>query len=96
MTPILQTLAGLSSAEQIFATLELPFDQTVLDVHRLHLLKRFREHLKPLGPAPDTAAVRAALARAYDEYAGGAGPKSFKVFRQAQGFVALGDIAPLR
>lgn len=43
---ILAHIASLSSAEEIFTYLLLPFDQKVLDVSRLHIMKRMGQYLK--------------------------------------------------
>jgi nitrogenase-stabilizing/protective protein len=95
---ILDRLRGLSAAEEFFAALGVAFDQKALDVHRLHILKRFNEYLAKAGAKagaePDEAACRGCLEQAYRDYAEASGPvrKSFKVFRQAEaakGFVPL-------
>lgn len=43
---ILQTLRSLSSAEDFFRVLEVPFDARVLHVCRLHILKRMGEYMR--------------------------------------------------
>lgn len=102
MCSTLDRLARLSSAEQFFAALGIAFDPHVLNVHRLHILKRFNEHLRPesLTGMEDDAieqACRNALEKAYGEFSTGPGPRTFKVFQQAHtGFVALSDIRPAR
>lgn len=102
MCSTLDRLSRLSSAEQFFAALGIGFDPHVLNVHRLHILKRFNELLNPdsLEGRDDgevEQACREALEKAYGEYAAGAGPRTFKVFHQSQtGFVALSDIRPAR
>lgn len=91
----LSRLHGLSAAEDFFAVLGIAFEPKVLDVHRLHILKRFNELLDPRslnGVGEDAAMERArvALSTAYMEYEAGIGPKTFKVFREAHaGFVPL-------
>lgn len=90
---IQETLAGLSSAEQFFETLGVPFDQQVVHVSRLHILKRFRELMRGLGPDAGEAECRDALAAAYAEFAEGRGTKTFKVFKDAMpGFVPLSGL----
>lgn len=94
---ILQTLAGLSSAEQFFDALGVPFDPKVVNVSRLHILKRFRELMRDLGDDAGEAQCRAALEAAYGEFAAGQGRKTFKVFRDAMpGFVPLTDLVAAR
>ncbi|MBI3444738.1 MAG: nitrogenase-stabilizing/protective protein NifW [Magnetospirillum sp.] len=99
---ILDTLATLSSAEQFFETLSVPFEQSVVNVSRLHILKRFKEVLRAtdMNELPDEqkkAVCRAALIEAYEDFAEGRGTKTFKVFQDAPkpAFVSLGDIRPV-
>jgi nitrogenase-stabilizing/protective protein len=98
---ILDTLATLSSAEQFFETLQVPFDQSVINISRLHILKRFREVLRSanvdgLAEYEVEAVCRAALIEAYEDFAEGRGTKTFKVFKDAHpGFVGLSDIRPM-
>jgi nitrogenase-stabilizing/protective protein len=93
---IQQTLAGLSSAEQYFETLGVSFDPMVVNVSRLHILKRFRELMRDMGDDAGEAECRAALEAAYGEFASGQGRKTFKVFKDAMpGFVPLTDLAPI-
>jgi nitrogenase-stabilizing/protective protein len=98
---ILDTLAALSSAEQFFQTLQVPFEQSVINVSRLHILKRFRELLRSadvdgLAEYEVEAVCRAALIEAYEDFAEGRGIKTFKVFKDAQpNFVGLNDIRPM-
>jgi nitrogenase-stabilizing/protective protein len=70
------TLACLetsSSAEDLFAALGVDYDPKVLDVARLHILKRMSEYLagEMLDGLPDvvvTARCKAALLRAYENF----------------------------
>lgn len=102
MCSTLDRLSRLSSAEQFFVALGIAFDPHVLNVHRLHILKRFNHHLDrdaiaTLDDAEAEACCRVALTTAYEEFASGSGPKMFKVFQQQQtGFVPLSDIRPTR
>ncbi len=95
---VLATLAKLSAAEQFFETLSVPFDVEVLNVSRLHILKRFRELIRTtdmdgLEDGAVEAVCRAALIEAYEEFAEGKGRKTFKVFRDAMpGFVPLTEL----
>lgn len=101
---ILDTLATLSSAEQFFHVLDVAFDQKVVNVSRLHILRRFREvldsaDLDGLGDDEVEAVCRAALVEAYEDFAEGRGAKTFKVFADARpGFVPLAGLrrAPRR
>jgi nitrogenase-stabilizing/protective protein len=96
---ILDTLARLSAAEQFFDTLGVPYDPHVLNVSRLHILKRFKDLLRSadiegLDDDSVTAVCRAALIEAHDECAEGRASKTFKVFqeRARPAFVPLGEI----
>ncbi|AEI38189.1 nitrogenase stabilizing/protective protein NifW [Zymomonas mobilis] len=40
------TLRGLSSAEEFFNTLEVPYDSKILNVARLHILRRMHTYLE--------------------------------------------------
>lgn len=98
---ILDTLATLSSAEQFFETLNVQFEQSVVNVSRLHILKRFRELLRSadmdgLAEFEVEAVCRAALIEAYEDFAEGRGVKTFKVFKDARpNFVGLSEIRPV-
>jgi nitrogenase-stabilizing/protective protein len=98
MSSFLATLAGLSSAEQFFDLLGVPYDGAVLNVSRLHILKGFHDQLdfatlETMADGEAETACRAALAAAYRDFAAGQGTKTLKVFRQAEpGFVPLSDL----
>ena len=99
MHPFLEGLAKLSAAEQFFDTLGVPFEQPVLNVHRLHILKAFHDRLgKASFDGIDDAAARAlcasALAESYQDFAAGNGAKTFKLFKQQsqRAFVPLADL----
>ncbi len=94
MNDILAQMRSLSSAEEFFEHLSLPYDPAVLHVNRLHILKRFNQYLGAHEPEltdPDSgvrlAACRALLARAYRDFVRStpAQEKVFKVFQDAQG-----------
>ncbi len=72
-TDIARRLKASSSAEDFFAMLGVPYDEAVLRVARLHILKRMGEYLAgdDLEGLPDAvAAARAAavLQRAYSDF----------------------------
>jgi nitrogenase-stabilizing/protective protein len=86
---ILARLRRCDAADAFFVELDLPYDRRVLDVARLHILRRMADYL---GAAPDsldeaaaTAACRAALARAYADFVASTPlrERGFKVLREA-------------
>jgi nitrogenase-stabilizing/protective protein len=92
MTPLLARLPHLSTAEDFFRLLDLPYAEAVLDVSRLHILKRFqqyiaREDLHALSEDEQFGRLRAALARAYDDFVQSTplAERLFKVLRAADG-----------
>ncbi|GAB4358678.1 MAG: nitrogenase stabilizing/protective protein NifW [Oricola sp.] len=66
---VLDELSRLSSAEDFFVALDVPFDETVVRVARLHILRRMGQYLAggEFGGLDD-AAIRA-LCRGYLEQA---------------------------
>lgn len=99
---LLASLEKLSAAEQFFEALDLAFDQQVVNVNRLHILKRFNalldmESLRGLDDGAARVACRHALEKAYGEFAAGQGQKTFKVFQEAKtGFVPLSALGSFR
>lgn len=72
MNQSIDKLKSLSSAEDFFQALDVPYDPQVLRVARLHILKRMGEIVAALSDdAPDAEArhaCREALAAAYEEF----------------------------
>ncbi|WP_028534988.1 nitrogenase-stabilizing/protective protein NifW [Paludibacterium yongneupense] len=73
MDKLMQRMARLSSIEDFLGFFDLPYDMAVVNVSRLHILKRFYLYLR----AEDTArqseeegyqCCRRLLARAYDDF----------------------------
>ncbi len=102
MSVLQNQLATLSAAEDFFTTLGVPFDQQLLHVKRLHVLKHFHERLAALDltgldPGAERTATAAALAAAYSD-AQTVAPRDvglFKVFQEsapARSFVPLESI----
>lgn len=82
---ILEQLKGLSSAEDFFVRLAVPYDPQVLNVARLHILKRMGQYLADetfpgRTEAQIEAACRETLARAYADFER-ASPLSQRVFK---------------
>ncbi len=108
---IARRLKRLSSAEDFFAALGVAYDEAVLRIARLHILKRMGEYLEgdDLEGLPDAVAAaraKAVLERAYSDFESSS-PLAERVFRVLKdhdpdrpvppktAFVALDDIAPL-
>src|SRR5271165_1831562 len=94
MSDVLTKMRALSSAEEFFNFLALPYDAAVLHVTRLHVLKRFNQYLEAdkaeilhLDSAAQAQAYRALLLRAYEDFIRStpAREKVFKVFQDADG-----------
>ena len=70
---ILDDLRGLSSAEDFFAYLDVPFERRVVDVARLHILRRMAEYLakdslEGMDDATAREHCRAHLSAAYADF----------------------------
>ena len=69
---VLEQLAKLSSAEDYFRFLGVHYDPAVLNVARLHILRRMGDNLREAGLEPDEekarAYFRAHLERAYQDF----------------------------
>ena len=101
MSTLIDQIKQLSAAEDFFDFFRLPYDRHVVDVSRLHILKRMGEYLEAesfAGKSDDDVflAVRAVLARAHADFARStpAEQKVFKVFRdqaarRTGGFVGI-------
>ena len=93
MDSLSQRLKALSSAEDFMVFFAIPYEERVVQVNRLHILKRFYQYLhKAEGLAGlDEVAMfsryRALLARAYQDFttSNAVTEKVFKVFQDAQG-----------
>jgi nitrogenase-stabilizing/protective protein len=70
---VLDDLRRLSAAEEIFRYLDVPFDVAVVNVARLHILRRMGEYLanQPMADLPEDEVrdrCRAHLQKAYDDF----------------------------
>ena len=61
---ILDQLRSLSSAEDFFALLDVPCDPAVLNIARLHILRRMGEYLRKNAPDESDQESARALCRA--------------------------------
>ena len=92
MSEIVNALGKLSSAEEFLDFLEVDYDQRVVNVNRLHILKRFNQYIarhafKGGGEAEIKAEYRALLEQAYGDFvkSDAVTEKVFKVFQDATG-----------
>ena len=86
---VLEQLEKLSSAEDYFRFLAVPYDPAVLNVARLHILRRMGDNLRKAGMEPyeekARAYFRAHLERAYQDFVKSSPIKErvFKVHKDA-------------
>lgn len=88
-----EKIKTLSAAEEFLDFFEVPYEQAVVHVNRLHILKRFHQYLRAaagldaLDSAARWRAQRDLLARAYEDFvrSTAAKEKVFKVFQDADG-----------
>lgn len=93
METFLQQLKALSSAEDFLQYFGIPFDQQVVNVSRLHILKRFFQYIRQENLLAQTDEVglftqyRTQLAKAYADFVTStpAQEKVFKVFQDVNG-----------
>jgi len=93
MHDLTHRLAALSSAEEFLDFYAVPYEQAVVHVNRLHILKRFHQYLRQardmegLGEVELFRRQRELLARAYGDFVRSTPlqEKVFKVFQEAGG-----------
>ena len=93
MTTLLKRLEALSSANEFLAFFEIDYDERVVHVNRLHILKRFYQYLnreEGVNDLPEGemfGRYRELLAQAYQDFtqSNAATEKVFKVFQDADG-----------
>jgi nitrogenase-stabilizing/protective protein len=92
MSEIIRTLHGFSSAEEFLNYLGVEYEQRVVNVNRLHILKRFNQYLARHSFNGTTdeelkAEYKALLQQAYGDFvkSDAATEKVFKVFQDATG-----------
>ncbi len=90
MSAMIQKLTQFSAAEEFLDFFGIAYEQTVINVYRLHILKRFYQYLRQenLGELDEVALFkqyRALLLRAYEDFvhSTAAKEKVFKVFQDA-------------
>ena len=69
---IYEEMRNLVSAEDFFEHFDIPYDENVVKVNRLHILQRFHNYLSAASMPEEQAAQRAiyinALTRAYEDF----------------------------
>lgn len=87
---VLARLRAASSAEDFFSILGLPYDEKIVQVARLHILKRMGQYLakedfSDLPPETIAARCRSTLERAYADFVTSTplDERVFKVLREA-------------
>jgi len=92
MNEIERALSGLSSAEEFLDYLGVAYDPRVVNVNRLHILKRFNQYLAQhaisgQGEEQIKGEYRALLEKAYRDFmtSDAVTEKVFKVFQDAAG-----------
>ena len=92
MSEIKRALGELSSAEEFLNFLGVEYEQHVINVNRLHILKRFNQYLARHSFSGDDDATlraeyKALLQRAYGDFvkSDAVTEKVFKVFQDATG-----------
>lgn len=90
MSEILKTLQGLSSAEEFFKVLDVPYEITKVNVVRLHIMKRMGQYLagedfEGMSEVEVKERCQATLARAYEDFqkSGPLQERVFKVLKEA-------------
>ncbi len=88
----MQEMGGLASAEEFLDFLGVDYEQRVVNVHRLHILKRFNQYLARHAFAGGSdadvrAEYKALLERAYGDFvrSDARTEKVFKVFQDTAG-----------
>ena len=94
---VVEQLMNLSAAEEFFQLLNVPYDPAVLNVARLHILKRMGEYLRrnKLADGENAReACRAHLERAYHDFVESSPieQRVFKVHKEAIGVSPLVQI----
>jgi len=93
MSELLKHLSTLSAAEEFLDYFQISYEQSVVNVNRLHILKRFNQYLRA---TPGTAAMeddtlrgvcKESLTKAYQDFVRStpAQEKVFKVFQDTDG-----------
>lgn len=92
MSKFIDSLGQLSSAEEFLNFLEVDYQQSVVNVNRLHILKRFNQYMAQhtfsgVSDEELKAEYQALLTQAYNDFvvSDAVTEKVFKVFQDATG-----------
>lgn len=96
----LDEMDDLVSAEDFLEFFEIPYDETVVKVNRLHILQRFHNYLAAATMPADEAGQKAiyinSLAQAYQDFVNSdaATEKVLKIYQKSSGtsFVGINQI----
>ncbi|MDP3842163.1 MAG: nitrogenase stabilizing/protective protein NifW [Oxalobacteraceae bacterium] len=92
MNTLTEKLKQLSAAEEFLEFFGVPYEQSVVNVSRLHILKRFYQYMRQergldgLDEIEIFKQLRSHMAQAYDDFvhSNAAQEKVFKVFQDAE------------
>lgn len=101
---LLDEMQDLVSAEDFLDYFDIPYDETVVKVNRLHILQRFHNYLSAADMPEDEAGQKAnyinSLAQAYRDFVNSdaATEKVLKIYQQSSGmsFVGINEIGNQR
>ncbi|ACB94139.1 nitrogenase stabilizing/protective protein NifW [Beijerinckia indica] len=98
MSDTLKTLQTMSSAEDFFKVLDVPYDPNKVNVVRMHIMKRMGQYLatEDFEGLPDDevkARCKATLERAYDDFQK-SDPMKERVFKVLKEAVQEKTVAP--
>ena len=91
MNKVLDDMSRFSAAEEFFQYLGVPYEQSVVNVNRLHILKRFNQYLAKAnasaGEVESKSHYGKLLQQAYQDFVKSmpSAEKVFKVFQDAEG-----------
>ena len=100
MSTLAQRLSQLTSAEEFLDFFGLPYEQSVLNVNRLHILQRFRQYIRreqteeQMSDVEMFKLMHRLLARSYEDFVHSTPQqeKVFKVFHQSEQRVSLDSL----
>lgn len=93
MSDLLKHMSTFSAAEEFLDYFQVPYEQAVVNVNRLHILKRFNQYLRATPGTADMdddtlrGVCKETLSKAYSDFVNStaAQEKVFKVFQDTDG-----------